>query len=270
MEDQDGTAVQSPVASEGATDPTTTTQAPEVKPASTPLDEAKIAELVQRKVDEVLGRATETARREIQSVKDKATAEVSRHVQRATVAESTVNTLISKLKETDPAAALELENAQLRSRVEGQTAAERQQAAIAAQQAFQEQFIADTQDDVKELGVDINDSRLTDVGKGAKDWNDWRRQVLKAATKIAKEDVTKVSTQDKTKPAEDDVKSLKARIADLEKQLKGEANSVDTSTGTSGGKGHVVTLAEYQNADAMTAKQKVESGEWVLPRGLKL
>jgi hypothetical protein len=181
--------------------------------------ESQLVEL--RKLVEQSTKSLETTRRELQSTKDRLIGESNRHSQRAQNAENTLKSVLTKLKETDPASAMELENVQLRSETEARRVTELREQQRRVQEEYQNQLFTDLQESIKELGVDINDAKLQGVGEGAKDWSTFSKAVLKKAVEIRKE-------QDKV--SNDDVKKLQKEIADLKKLLNIESNSVDSST----------------------------------------
>jgi hypothetical protein len=211
--------VQTTPASTGASDQPTQ----EVPPAAKPSEQPDIDKIVKERVDAFLKPEIEKYKREIQSTKDKAAAEVSRHAQRATMADTTLRTVLGKLKDTDPATATELELAQLRSETESRRQYELQEQQRTAQQQLQDQMVADLQESIKDIGVDPADPGLTGVGSGAKDWQSFQKAVLKKAVELKKE-------QDKVSKESDELKTLKAEITALKKQLNVEENSVETST----------------------------------------
>ena len=78
--------------------------------------EAKMADLVAKMVANEVKKATETSKREIQSVKDRARAEVDSAAKRAHLAESSLSATKQAMSRLDPEAAQELELAELRAR----------------------------------------------------------------------------------------------------------------------------------------------------------
>jgi hypothetical protein len=188
-------------------------------PATSSYDESKIADMVKAEV----AKATEVAKRELQSVKDKAAAEISRHAQRASASDATLRAVTGKLRELDPATATEVELAQLRSEASERTRSEQAEQIQHQQQEAWTRFQADIIEEITEMGVDPQDPKL-DTGAGSKDWGELHKRVIKSAAKIKKEQETKMASQS------DEVKQLRDQIAKLERQINGEANSVDTST----------------------------------------
>lgn len=123
---------------------------PEGGEAEQPLTEAeKVRQIVQEAVDKAMA----GAKREIQSVKDKATAEVDRALNRASLAEGTLAGINKGFKELDPEAA---ESARLKAENDyyRRMAATQQQAQ--ANKALEDELIEHLQD----LGIDPKDERL--------------------------------------------------------------------------------------------------------------
>lgn len=220
LEDGQNT-VQTPPVSNGADDQTQ--GAPQdVKPpvtATPSLDESKMAELIKAEV----AKATEAAKREIQSVKDKAAAEISRHISGRQLADNIARTATAKLKEIDPATATEIELQQVRGELNVRTTLEQQERQRIEQQERQDKLFNNLQKKIKKLGVDPLDPRLQGIGAGIKDFDDFEMAVLDKAEELKKE-------QDKAMSANDDkVTKLEKEIAELKKQLNLESNSVDSS-----------------------------------------
>ena len=204
----------------------------EVAPAQTTLevttsahgpstDEAKIAELVKAEV----AKATEAARREIQSIKDKSVAEVSRHAQRATIADASVRATIESLRQSDPTAATELENRVLRTERDERAREEQQRAQAEAIQEIRAEFRTTMEDAVREMGLDPSDKGI-DWGDDAPTPAAAQKRIIASAKAIKKGKETQVASP------KVDVKGLQDQIAALTKEiasLKGENNSVDTS-----------------------------------------
>jgi hypothetical protein len=217
---EDGqSTVQPVVPSTGETTPTNPVQ--EAKPVAQPsMDKSEMAELIRVEV----AKATELAKREIQSVKDKAAAEISRHISGRQLADTIARTATSKLRDLDPATATELELQQVRNELGARKAQEQQELQLQSQQETQNQLLTDLQDEIKEIGVDPNDPKLQGVGAGAKDWSSFHKIVFKKAVEIKKEQEKTMATQS------DEVKKLQDELKTLRKQLNLESNSVDSST----------------------------------------
>lgn len=223
MGTEDGTTVQPPATSEGAAAPDqTATVAP-------PLDESKIAELVKTEV----AKATEVAKREIQSVKDKAAEEVRRYAQRASVAETTLRTATERLKVNDPTAATEVELAQFRSEREERERAE-------AVQAARGQFYGVMRETVEDMGLDPEDKGI-DWAPDATNAAAAQKRILTSAARIKREKESQMASQiDEMKKLQDEIKKLKA-------QISGEVDSVDTSTpGTTNVKGIPTDITKFR------------------------
>jgi len=119
-------------------------------------------------------------------------------------------------------------------------------AVLAQQQAFHNQFMQTLTDAVKEMGVDPNDKNL-DRGEGAKSYWEIQKRVLSSAAKIQKANVeTAQSAQ---------LKALQEQI----RELKGEANSVDTSNPAGGSSlSDKDFIAKFANGDIPMNKKNMD------------
>ena len=185
-----------------------------------PSPEERMAALVEQKVAEAIARSTEAAKREIQSTKDRATAEVNAALRRASLAESTLGEARTHLQDVDPEVAKEMELVELRSREKGRKAMEQEEAMRQQQIAFHEQFHSNLTQFITGLGVDPSDKRI-DWGSDSPNYLEAQRRVLDSVSKIQKENIQTMQS------------GLEKRLKDLEAkvgQANIEANSVATTT----------------------------------------
>lgn len=143
-----------------------------------PLTEERIKQIVA----EATGTATEAARREIQSIKDKARSEVEVAQARAQLAEGTLAG-VEGTEELDPQA-VKLAKYEARDKILRQQAfvTQRQQ----QQTVFAQKFNDSMNQFVTSLGIDPNDKRI-DWGNDAKDYWEKQERIATSVSKIQKE-----------------------------------------------------------------------------------
>jgi len=152
--------------------------------------------LTREDVARMIAEQTEVAKREIQSAKDKARAEIVEAQRRAGFAESSLARVRGKFEELDPEARQVLENEDLRARVQffeqrqQQEAIERQRAEYT--QSLNQALLGHLSD----LGIDPKDERI-DWAHDATNLPDGLKRFNKSLAKIAKEGVQ--ATEQKTK-----------------------------------------------------------------------
>jgi hypothetical protein len=150
---------------------------PQPQPLSPELEER-----IKQVVAQATNTATEAARREIQSVKDKARLEVEQAQARASLAEGTLAG-VERSEDLDPQT---VELAKLRARDK----ALRQQAFVTQRQqqvtAFNQKFDEQMEQFITNMGIDANDKRL-DKGADAKDYWEKQQRILASVSKIQKE-----------------------------------------------------------------------------------
>ena len=185
-----------------------------------PSPEEKIATLIERKVAEELAKVTESSRREIQSAKDKATAEVEAAHRRAKFAEDTITKTRAHMQDVDPDVAKEMELSELRAREQGRLTMEQEEAARRQQEEFRGQFFSGLTQFVTGLGVDPKDQRI-DWAENSKDYLEAQRRVLDSVMKIQK-----ANTQTLQDGFNKRLKDLEAKFG----QVNEEVNSVSTTT----------------------------------------
>ena len=203
------------------------TTLPEGEKPLEPSPEEKMATLIQQEVAKALATQTETAKREIQSVKDKAKDEVGRArteaesaQRRAKLVEGTVGAVRKSFQESEPEVAKELELQELRARDAGRLTLEQEEQAKQAHTEWIDQFYASLTQHLSSLGIDEKDQRL-DWGTDAKDAFDAQRRFLDSVAKIQKE--TQQTMED---GFEKRLKDIETRVS----QVNVEANSVNTTT----------------------------------------
>ena len=209
--------IQPAVVSEGTPAPTEAAPVTEAAPETQPLTQESVAQMVQAE----LAKATEAAKREIQSIKDKARAEVDQHLRKSQLAEATLNQVRSKLKDADPAFAEQLEVEELRVRDRAYRSQEQELAAYQQQAQFDQQFKQNLSQFVSGLGVNPEDKRV-DWGDDAPNYLEKQNRILASVVKI-QQDESKVAA---TKRSQE--------FKELEMKLRKDLglDSVDTANPT--------------------------------------
>ena len=196
---------------------TTSNEAPQPQE---PLPEQKMEAMIQQKVADEIKKATEVARREIQSIKDKSKAEVESAVRRARLAENTLTATRAHLQTIDPEQAKEVELAELRAKEHGRQTMEQEEAMAREQMEFHQKFQSTLAQFITYLGVDPSDKRIDWADDAQYNYLERQRRVLDSVAKIQKENVqTTQSSWEKR------LKALEAK----EGQANIEANSVNTA-----------------------------------------
>jgi uncharacterized protein YjbJ (UPF0337 family) len=174
--------------------------------------------LTRAEIKEMIGEVTESAKREIQSAKDRARAEVEHALGRAKLAEESLAGMEKGFRDIDPEATES-------SKEKAELAFYRKQARIAKQRqaamAHHQKFVDNLKQFIVESGVDVNDKRI-DWGSDAKDYYEVQRRVLTSVGKIQKEGAK----------AETEKANQKAK--DLEDAARKETDSVNTSMAAGG------------------------------------
>jgi len=188
----------------------------EQQPQPQPLTEERIKQIVA----EATTVATEVAKREIQSVKDKARQEVEDAQARTGFAE---DALAGLGKDADPEA---VELAKLRAsdtyhRKMGAAQAQRQQA-----ETFDKGFQENMTQFITQVGVDPNDKRI-DWGADARTYLDKQQRILTSVGKIQQENQTSIQ-----KTLQDNVTQ---QIKDAEVRIRKDAGLDTEETGVSPG-----------------------------------
>lgn len=186
------------------------------EPQPQPLTEERIKQIVT----EATTAATEVAKREIQSVKDKARQEVEDAQARVGFAE---DALVNLGKDTDPEA---VELARLRAsdaqhRRMGAVTQQRQQAEV-----FDRSFQENINQFITQMGVDPNDKRI-DWGTDAKDYLSKQQRILTSVGSIQQENLTKAQ-----RTLED---SITQQVKDAEVRIRKDAGLDTEETGVSPG-----------------------------------
>jgi uncharacterized membrane-anchored protein YjiN (DUF445 family) len=192
-----------------------TTPPPETTPDQTqPLSQEAISKMIA----DAIAPIKETTARNIQSVKDKAAAEIDKANRRAGIAETTLNHIRGKLKESNPEFATELEIAELRTRDQHYQTREMEDQARQQQTQFDQSFKTNLNQFVTELGVDPGDKRI-DWGDDAPNYLEKQSRVLNSVAKIQKAEANKA------------LETVNQQIKDAEARLRKELglDSVDTS-----------------------------------------
>ncbi len=179
-----------------------------------PLTQAQISKMIE----DALAPAKEAALREIQSVKDRAAAEVEKARRKATINEDTLNQVRGTLKEADPNLASQLELAELRARDQHHKEYEMNEGVKQQLTAFDQAFHTGVNQFLGSLGIDPKDTRL-DWGSDAKDYLEKRNRIDNSVGKILSE-----NRKEAEKKMTQDFKTLESKIR---KELG--LDSVDTS-----------------------------------------
>ncbi len=203
---------------------TTEPSAPE-----TPSPEEVLNQKISEAVSKALAVETEKSRREIQSAKDKAMAEVAAIQRRARMAEDTTGAIRARIQSLDPETAKELELTELRERERQRVSMEQEGQAAQYQAQVVQRFHDNMTQFVTGLGVNPTDQRI-DWANDAPDLLTAQQRILDSVAKIQKE---------KEKASIDEIDK---KIKEAEKRIKkdlgvGEdVNSVSTqmSGGISG------------------------------------
>ncbi len=191
-------------------------------------EEQKITELVSKKVAEEMAKltadttkATEAAKRELQSAKDKARAEIEAAHRRARFAETTLDATKRKIDEIDPDTGKELELARYRAEEEARRQQELTESAQKQQAEFHEQFTSSLRETISDMGIDPEDKRI-DWATDASNYLDAQKRVLRSAAKIKRE--SEIALQE----------SVKKQLKETEERIRRDlgVNSVDTSGGS--------------------------------------
>lgn len=181
--------------------------------------EDKLARMVEEKVAAEISKATEQARREIQSTKDKAKSEVDSAVKRAKLAERTMSAAQTHLQSIDPEIAKELELIQYRAEKQGIQTIEQEEATAQQQATFHSEFYNGLSQYVTTLGIDPKDERI-DWGSDSGNYLEAQKRVLESVGKIQKANLETMET------------GFNKRLKDLETKfgrVNVEVNSVDTA-----------------------------------------
>jgi len=171
-----------------------------------PQQQSLTPDTVKELIAKELTAAKEEARREIQSAKDKARAEVENALRKATAAESTLNTVRGRLKESDPDFEKDLKIAEMEATLKQYSLGEREARMREQAKQFEDAFKANLSQFIVDNEVDIKDSRI-DWGEDAKDYLERQQRVLKSVTKIRKEESKKAEEK-----RSQEVKDIETRI----------------------------------------------------------
>jgi len=201
----DDKSVQPDVVSEG-------TPSPEAPEAPQPLTEERITQIIAEQ--------TELAKREIQSVKDKARAEVEQARAEAQFAQQAYQGLDAGFRNIDPEAAERAkQEATLRYYQQREAQATQRQQAMQVIEAFE----ANLKQHITDLGIDPNDKRIDWGDRETQNLTQRQQKILASVGKIQKESVD--AGRDKLKKEFDEWK-LQA-----EKDLGIHSHDTSTSAG---------------------------------------
>jgi len=224
---EDGKDVQPAGAStDGANAPETKQEATQAPPESTP-DKSQTQPLtpdaIAKMIEDKLAPIQEDAKRQIQRVKDKAGAEVEKANRRVADAENRLNQVRGKLKESNPDLATELENSDLKSRVEHYENQDKEDQVRQQMAQFDQTFKSNINQFITDMGIEPTDKRI-DWGDDAPNYLEKQNRVMASLAKIHKTEAKKY--QD----------SVAQQIKDAEARLRKELglDSVDTSNSTAG------------------------------------
>ncbi len=143
-----------PVSPEKVEEETTETPSPEE------LLQKKIEEAVSKAVTTAVATETEKAKRELQSTKDKAKAEVESAQRRARMAEGIQTATRSQIQTLEPEVAKDFELAQLRAESQGRTTFEQEEQTRRQQEAYGKSLNDSLHAHLRGLGIEPNDERI--------------------------------------------------------------------------------------------------------------
>ena len=215
-----------------------------------PLTEERIKQIVA----EATATATEAAKREIQSAKDKARREVEDAQARAMLAEDSLAVVEERFKETDPQ---EAELARLRARDLHHTkmdavTRQRQQAEV-----FDKSFQENINQFITNAGIDPNDKRI-DWGVDARDYLSKQQRILTSVGKIQQENQTKTQ-----KTLED---GLSQKQKDFEAKIRKDLGLDTEETGVSPGVGGTdeAFLEKFGKGELPYTKENVDRAKKIV------
>ncbi len=246
-------SVQSPVEAVKATEV--------VKPLE-PTQEEVLSKKIEEAVAKALASETEKSRREIQSTKDKAIAEVQLAERRRMLAERTMEATQKQIQTLDPETAKEFELARLRAESQGRLSLEQEEVARQSRMDFDSQFNGSLVQFIQNMGVDPTNPSI-DWAKDATSTGDYltaQRRVLDSVAKIQKENAKNLEM------------SIEARVKEVEKKVRkdlgiDEVNSVSAqmSGGAVSGSGIPTDLGKFRtwvsdlsSADYKKLKPEIE------------
>lgn len=205
------------------------TPSTEVKPEDKPKDESKEEPqpqpLTEERVQQMLAEQAESIRRQLQSDKDKAVAEVRREAdKRARFAESKTNAYETSFKSLDEETQRDIELAKYREQDKYYQSAAQEEARRQEEATYFQRMNDSLVDEVRTWDIDPEDKRI-DFASDASDYFTGRKRFIDSLQKIVRE---------KQKEAEDKVKD---DFKNLESKLRKDLglDSVDTTAGSSGG-----------------------------------
>ncbi len=202
-------------------------------------------EILNQKIAEAVSKAlvveTEKSRREIQSAKDKAMAEVQTAQRRARLAESTLGATREHIKTLDPEVAKEMELTELRAREQNRLTVEQEEAVKQQQEAYQQALHASLINHLSSLGIAPTDPRVN-WGDATDDFLSGRQKFDASVASIIKEN------------AKASEASLDAKIKEAEKRIRKalgaeeDVNSVSTQmSGGISGKGIPTDMNKFRD-----------------------
>lgn len=231
---QDAEVVQPDVVPEGTIPPE-----PEVQPE--PLTEAKIREIITD--------ATKEAKREIQSVKDKARAEVEAAQGRAGLAEDT----LAGLEKEGIVDSETTELNRLRARDKHYQTREAQAYQRQQMEVFAKNFRANMNQFITEMGVDPDDKRI-DWGDDVRDYLSKQQRILASVGKIGKE--TKEGFEKRVKQEAEDKVARDRKEAGID--------SVDTSASLGAGGSDAEFQRKFGAGELPYSKENVERSKKIM------
>ncbi len=194
--------------------------------------------LTREEILSLISQATETAKREIQSVKDKARNEVEVAQRRARSSEGALEAIKGSYADLEPEvqATLRLRELEAKDRLYSQRDGMEMQRL--QQERFDQSFVSQLSQTITDLGIDPNDSRI-DWGQEFRNQGDYLKaqdKILKSVTKIQKENSKVVEEKKSTE------------IKDLEAKLRKDLglDEVPTSTPTGASKGIPTDMAKFK------------------------
>lgn len=176
-------------------------------------------EQISKMIEDAINPVKEAAKREIQSVKDKAKSEVEKERMRTSTTENLLKTVRDKIQTESPDLAKDLELAESKEKLSHYQRGEVEQQMSQQRETFDKSFREQVTQFTTSLGLDPNDKRLDWADDVPYDYLAKMNRIQTSIAKIQKEE---------TKKAQDTVSQ---QVKDIESKLRKELglDSVDTS-----------------------------------------
>ncbi len=176
------------------------TPSPEVTPSQEQLSQEKITQMIQEQVS----LATDSAKREIQSVKDKARQEVEQAQHRTRLVEGTLTNVGKNLGDIDPEVQSKVENERLRAENLYYAQVGQQREADQARELADSTFTSSLSQHLTQLGIDPGNTEIDWAREMGADYFTRQQRVFASIAKI----------QEKSK------KATEVKQVDMEKEIE--------------------------------------------------